>query len=125
MPGWGAGRTAARSRRTGPTTDAQAWQVTHDGDYVVLRCARSGLAVDCPSSSTANGTPLQLYSYNGTRAQKWIAVKGADGSYSLLSANDPSVCIDLPGSRTNDGNRLQLYAGNGTAAQSWSFKSKH
>ena len=104
-------------------TAAQVWEVTHVGNYVVIKNAKSGLALDCPSGSSSSGTKLQLWEYNGSRAQKWVAVKQSDGSYELRSALNPEVAIDLSGAATSNGTRLQLYAANSTAAQRWTVST--
>ncbi len=46
----------------------QKWQAGTDGS---LKNTNSGLCLDDPNSSTTEGTRLQIYTCNGTAAQKW------------------------------------------------------
>ena len=102
-------------------TDAQLWRVSHDAaGYVVLENAASGKVLDLPGGIARLDSALQQYSSNGTRAQRWIAVKGGDGSYELLSAVDSSYAVELRWASTGSGTRLTVYSRNGTAAQRWS-----
>lgn len=58
-------------------TDAQLWRVSHDAaGYVVLENAASGKVLDLPGGIARLDSALQQYSSNGTRAQRWIAVRG-------------------------------------------------
>ena len=100
-------------------TVAQAWTVTHEGDYVVLRNAKSGRAIDPTGPSSDPGTKLQLWDASGTRPQRWIAIRRGDGSYEFRSAMDPDAAFDLTSGKTSNGTRAQLYTANGTEAQSW------
>ena len=90
------------------------------GGYVTVRNAASGLALDVPAADASSGARLQLWTPNGSWAQKWVAVRDGSG-IRLVSALSDSLSVDLPGASTADGSRLQLYADNGTAAQRWSF----
>ena len=82
--------------------------------------ARSGTPVlgpgnkclDVRSSGTADGTPVQLYTCNGTDAQLWTPKP--DRSLRAIGK-----CLDVSGSGTVDGTRVQLWTCNGTGAQSW------
>ena len=103
-------------------TVAQAWTVSHEGDYVVIRNAKSGRAIDPTGPSSDPGTKLQLWDASGTRPQRWIAVRQADGTYEFRSALDPDVAFDLTAGKTSNGTRAQLYGANGTAAQRWKLK---
>ena len=119
------GRTAngtAVSLYSANGTVAQAWTVTHEGDYVVIRNAKSGRAIDPTGPSSDPGTKLQLWDASGTRPQRWIAVRQADGTYEFRSALDPDVAFDLTAGKTSNGTRAQLYGANGTAAQRWNLK---
>jgi beta-glucanase (GH16 family) len=72
----------------------------------------AGKCVDVQASGTANGTPVQLYTCNGTNAQKWTV--GTDGTIRALGK-----CLDVTAASTADGAPLQLYDCNGTGAQKW------
>ena len=72
----------------------------------------AGKCVDVQASGTANGTPVQLYTCNGTNAQKWTV--GTDGTIRALGK-----CLDVTAAGTADGTAIQLYDCNGTGAQKW------
>jgi beta-glucanase (GH16 family) len=70
-----------------------------------------GKCVDVAGANSANGTQVQLYTCNGTNAQKWTRV--ADTLRAL------GKCLDVSGAGTANGTRVQLYDCNGTNAQRW------
>jgi beta-glucanase (GH16 family) len=72
----------------------------------------AGKCVDVRSSGTADGTPVQLYTCNGTAAQRWTY--HSDGTIRALGK-----CLDVSGGSTADGARVQLWTCNGTGAQRW------
>ncbi|MDF2445418.1 MAG: hypothetical protein K0S46_654 [Moraxellaceae bacterium] len=76
----------------GVTTGAAAYRALTDG--------RSGLCLDVSNSGTANGTPVQLWTCNGTNAQKWW-YDAANGF--LRSAVGSNKCLDNRGQAYNGG----------------------
>ncbi|MGW2544732.1 family 20 glycosylhydrolase [Kitasatospora sp. NPDC001574] len=71
---------------------------------------------DVTKANTADSTPLQLYSCNGTMAQNWT-----------LSTEDSSVrafgkCMDVRNGATANGSVVQLYTCNATPAQQWTHQ---
>ncbi|HEY1486281.1 MAG TPA: glycoside hydrolase family 3 C-terminal domain-containing protein, partial [Micromonosporaceae bacterium] len=72
----------------------------------------AGLCLDVRSASTANGTPVQVYTCNGTAAQKWTVA--TNGTLQALGK-----CLDINGGGTANGTLVQLYDCNGTGAQIW------
>ncbi|GEN09225.1 streptogrisin C [Myxococcus fulvus] len=73
-----------------------------------------GSCIDVAYSSTANGTPLQLWTCNSTDAQKWSFL--ADGSLRAFGK-----CMDVTWSSSTSGTPLQLWDCNGSDAQKFSF----
>ncbi|MCD0484887.1 ricin-type beta-trefoil lectin domain protein [Streptacidiphilus sp. ASG 303] len=73
----------------------------------------AGLCLDDRSASTANGSPVQVYTCNGTSAQNWT-VDDAGHTLQVLGK-----CLDVTAGGTADGTRVQLYDCNGTGAQVW------
>ncbi|WP_030123197.1 PQQ-dependent sugar dehydrogenase [[Kitasatospora] papulosa] len=71
-----------------------------------------GKCVDVAGGATADGTQIQLYSCNGTAAQKWTV--GTDDTLRALGR-----CMDVSGAGTADGTKIQLYGCNGSGAQKW------
>lgn len=109
----------------------------------------SGKCLDVENGYTTDGTPLQLYTCNGTAAQQWQMTGGtlkslgkcatASGTNLVLSTCNGStaqkfthrpgdaslfnqaagVCVDVPGADYTNGKNLQLYACNQSDAQKW------
>jgi hypothetical protein len=70
-----------------------------------------GLCVDVRGASTANFTPVQVYTCNGTGAQQWTVVEAGSTLHAL------GKCMDINGGGTADGTTVDLYDCNNTAAQ--------
>ena len=72
--------------------------------------------IDVAASGIEDGTNIQLWTCNGTDAQKWTfdenpgEIKGLGGK-----------CIDVADSGTVDGTNIYLWHCNGTDAQKWTF----
>ncbi|MGW0365321.1 ricin-type beta-trefoil lectin domain protein [Streptomyces sp. NPDC002990] len=77
----------------------------------------AGKCMDVKGGKAANGTPIQLYTCNGSWAQSWILAK--DGTFRALGK-----CLDNAGNGTANGNKIRLYDCNGTPAQRWSANAK-
>ncbi len=75
-----------------------------------------GLCLDVRGANSADGTPVQVYSCNGTNAQSWTLTSG-----NQLQAL--GKCLDVTGAGTADGTLVQLYTCNGTGAQVWQHQS--
>jgi beta-glucanase (GH16 family) len=76
----------------------------------------AGKCADVAAANTANGTPVQLYSCNGTAAQRWTV--GTDGTIRALGK-----CLDVSAGSTADGANVQLWDCNGSGAQRWTYTS--
>ncbi|MEU7868817.1 ricin-type beta-trefoil lectin domain protein [Dactylosporangium sp. NPDC049140] len=76
-----------------------------------------GLCLDVRSSNSANGTPVQIYTCNGTAAQQWTYVEAGSTLRAL------GKCLDIPGGSTANGAKLQLWDCNSTAAQVFIHRS--
>ncbi|MEK8105017.1 ricin-type beta-trefoil lectin domain protein [Micromonospora sp. M12] len=72
-----------------------------------------GKCVDVAAASTANNTPVQLFTCNGSTAQQWTVAD--DGTIRALGK-----CLDIAAASTANGARAQIYDCNGTGAQQWS-----
>jgi len=71
----------------------------------------NGLCVDVRGANTANFTPVQVYTCNGTPAQQWTVVEAGSTLHAL------GKCMDINGGGTADGTTVDLYDCNNTAAQ--------
>ncbi|MFD4585734.1 ricin-type beta-trefoil lectin domain protein [Streptomyces sp. NPDC058434] len=76
----------------------------------------AGKCLDVAGANTANGTPVQLHTCNGSTAQRWTV--GGDGTIRALGK-----CLDAASAGTADGTRVQLWDCNGTGAQRWAYNA--
>jgi predicted alpha-1,2-mannosidase len=76
----------------------------------------AGKCVDVNHSGTANNTVVQVFTCNGTGAQRWAVV--GDGTLQAQGG-----CLDVTNSGTSNGTKVQLYQCNGTGAQQWRVQS--
>ncbi|CAL9332784.1 lectin [Streptomyces sp. enrichment culture] len=76
----------------------------------------NGKCLDVSGASTADGTRIQLWTCNGTAAQRWTVA--ADGTFQALGK-----CLDVAGGGTADGTRVQLWTCNGSGAQKWAAQA--
>ncbi len=86
-----------------------------------------------------SGSALQIYTYNGSDAQKWTLASARtvrqqlddlaassrglvkeDAEYAIGSLSERQV-LDISGGSANSGANLQVYASNATPAQRWTF----
>ena len=75
-----------------------------------------GLCVDVRSASSADRTPVQVYTCNNTNAQQWTVA--SNGTLQALGK-----CMDVNGAGTANGTLVQLYTCNNTVAQVWQPQS--
>jgi hypothetical protein len=71
----------------------------------------NGLCVDVRGASSANFTPVQVYTCNNSSAQQWTVVAAGSTLHAL------GKCMDINGAGTADGTTVDLYDCNNTAAQ--------
>ncbi len=76
----------------------------------------AGKCLDVNASGTADGTKIQLYTCNGTNAQKWTVTPN-----STIKAL--GKCLDVAAGGSANGTKVQLWTCNGTGAQNWSAQS--
>jgi Ricin-type beta-trefoil lectin domain/Glycosyl hydrolases family 16 len=89
----GGGTTPPPSGTTGPITGYE------------------GLCVDVRGANSANTTPVQVYTCNGTNAQQWTVVQAGSTLQAL------GKCLDIVGGGTANGTAVDLYTCNNTGAQ--------
>ena len=67
-------RSSALSTRIVQSSSAALWQVLPDGNgaYYLVTSLASGKAIDISGGKIANGTKIQIYTQNGTAAQRWL-----------------------------------------------------
>ncbi|MCT4353894.1 ThuA domain-containing protein [Streptomyces sp. Je 1-79] len=72
----------------------------------------NGKCLDVADGASADGTQVQLWTCNGSNAQKWS--RPGDGTVRALGK-----CLDISGGGSADGTKIQLWTCNGTGAQAW------
>ena len=106
---------------------AQCWGISRvervegfdDGLYTVSSSIDSGLVLDVSGASRQNGAAVQIWSSNGSLAQKWqIAYNESTGFYSIVSVASGKA-LDVPSGNSQDAVKLQQFDQNSSAAQSW------
>lgn len=91
-----------------------------EGWYNIKCASAKNYVLDIASGSYANSANLQIYSNNGTDAQKFYIEKMYDGYYRILNAKSGKV-IDVKGNGKTDNINIHQYAANDTEAQRWSI----
>jgi type 1 glutamine amidotransferase len=76
----------------------------------------NGKCLDVDNAQTADGTKVQIWTCNGSGAQRWTVP--ADGTLRALGK-----CLDVSGGGGADGTRIQLWTCNGSGAQTWAAQS--
>jgi chitinase len=76
----------------------------------------AGKCVDVAGANSANGTAVQLWTCNGTDAQRWTV--GTDGTLRALGK-----CMDVTGADIANGTTVQLWDCNASGAQTWQAQS--
>jgi hypothetical protein len=71
----------------------------------------AGLCVDVRGANSANFTPVQVYTCNGSSAQQWTVVQAGSTLHAL------GKCMDINAGGTANGTTVDLYDCNNTAAQ--------
>jgi hypothetical protein len=71
----------------------------------------NGLCLDVRGANSANFTPVQVYTCNGTNAQQWSVVQAGSTLHAL------GKCLDINGGGTANGTTVDLYDCNNTGAQ--------
>lgn len=106
------------------TSEYAFWQIEHDSSgFVMFKNRKTGKYLDLEGAYASSKRKIQLYSENGTYAQKWIVVN-KNGKYQIISAVNPNFVLDLSNATLDGGDFgvIQLYYDNGIFAQRWNFK---
>lgn len=100
-----------------------AEKTVEDGEYVLASCLDSSKVADVRNGSMAACAPLQLWSANGTDAQRFrFEYDSSTGFYTITSVKSGKV-LDAAGGSCVNGTSVQQYNPNGTIAQRWIVKA--
>ena len=90
------------------------------GQTYKLINVNSGKALDVYAAETANYSNVDIYSDNGTDAQKWNVVNNSDGTYKLINTNSKKA-LDVYAAGIADYSNVDIYDDNGSSAQKWNI----
>lgn len=93
-----------------------------EGVYTIKSALGSNKVIDVKDAKTINGTNVQLYSSNGTNAQKWYVKQTSDGYYEITTMLDNNLSFDVKNAGRSNNTNIQIYAKNNTNAQRWYIK---
>ncbi|QUQ63604.1 serine/threonine protein kinase [Kutzneria sp. CA-103260] len=90
----------------------QEWQFvpTANGFYEIMNRNAPALGLDVTGgpAATANGTPVQLWTYGGGANQQWKPVDQGSGAFAFM-AQHSNACLDVTNGATDDGTRMQQW----------------
>lgn len=89
-----------------------------DGTYSFGSRLKTNMKMDVYGASRSDCANVQLWTGNGTNAQRWRVSHDDNGYVTLTSANSDKA-LDVYGASTANGANAQQYASNGTYAQKW------
>ena len=94
-------------------------QTIEDGTYIINSAINENQVIDVAGGNTDNGTNIQLYTSNNTKAQKWNIKHLGNGYYSITSKLSSNKCLDVFNGSFLSGTNVQLYNCNNSDAQKW------
>lgn len=112
----------------GGDPNAQAWYIySVDGGFVLVPKCATGCVLDVKGGSKTDGAALQIYTYNGTTAQKY-SIKSNPGVYADYKSSGLADEFYATITGVNSGNNLSLSGTSvvtakpdNSAAQIWKF----
>ena len=93
-------------------------QTVADGVYELVSSASSAMRLDVDGGMLDDGANVQIWSSNGSKAQRWRFTYDGQGYYTI-TGYDSGKALDVVGAGTASGTNVQQYASNGTDAQKW------
>lgn len=94
---------------------------TLNGTHTLTPQHATSKRMDLSGAQTFNGNKVQIWTANGTGAQRWVFSNAGvtpSGNYNIASSLG-AFCLDVAGAGTANGTKVQIYQCNGTNAQSW------
>jgi hypothetical protein len=92
------------------------------GSVYTLTNPNSGKALRAKNAGTADGTPVEIFTVDGSVDQQWQVNSNSNGTYTLISQRSGKA-LDVVSAGTADGTAVSIYASNGTPAQQWQINS--
>lgn len=107
---WSQDEVDAKASLQGPVID--------DGTYTLGAAANDKMALDVKNASRLNAANVQLYTNNGTDAQKW-KVENVQGGYIRIVNVGSGRVLDVSSGSAEAGSNVQQYSWNASRAQLW------
>lgn len=104
------------------TLSSSEVNIPTDAPATIRSTKNTGLVFDVPGASTANSTQIQLYTSNGSNAQKYRFTSVGNATYRITNVNSGKA-LDVYGGSTANGAAFQQYDSNGTSAQQWTVRN--
>ena len=89
-----------------------------DGEYGVRSDLLPVISWDARNGGVSNGTVVQSYTSNGSKAQLWRVSRDSKGYLTFTNVKSGKV-LDVCNGAASSGAKIQLYSSNGTFAQKW------
>jgi len=89
------------------------------GTYEIVN-ANSGMPLDCPSSSTSNGTDMDQWTGNGGANQHWNITSLGSGQYEIVNSHS-GLALEVSGQSTSNGAAVDQWSYWGGANQKWTI----
>ncbi|WP_103265947.1 RICIN domain-containing protein [Enteroscipio rubneri] len=115
-------------------TYAQKWIVikSDDDSFTVVSALKKELVLDVAGARSANGTNVQIFDANSSRAQSFDFLPNSpavakcdkvveDGYYEIASSVNGSYVLDVANASLNDRANIRLYSANKSPAQLFRF----
>ncbi|WP_371534864.1 ricin-type beta-trefoil lectin domain protein [Streptomyces sp. NBC_00466] len=90
-----------------------------DAPGVIEVHAANNKCLDVQSAAKTDGTPVQVYTCNGSAAQAW-RVYGDDVGLHLQNVNS-NKCLDVNGNAAVNGTQIQIWGCHENPAQTWEY----
>lgn len=95
-----------------------ACSLVDSGTYTIAASSNRSKVLDVASGSRSNGANVQLWSSNGSGAQKWNVSVNSDGTVSIQNCRSKKY-LDVLNAQGASGANVQQWQGNGSSAQRW------
>lgn len=97
-------------------------QIIEDGVYIIQSALDSDKVVDLHAGNTANGTNIELFSYNKGDNQKWTFKHVDDDYYIISSYDNDNQVMEVSGALKTQGSNVSLWHSNNGNHQRWLIK---
>jgi Ricin-type beta-trefoil lectin domain-like len=102
---------------------AQQWKLYYNNGYYSLQAVHSGKWLDCPGLSTADGTQMIQWDWNGGKNQLW-AWQGVSAQYGFWNSKNSGKVLDASGWGIKDNTAVIQWpakSGNDANNQLWTW----